>query len=74
MSEDLRTPTEMLMESLADVEEAEHVIIIMQKGTSLSWDAAMPDRNPEINDVQLLLQRTQTAITLETFGLFKEKE
>ena len=74
MSEDLRTPTEMLMESLADVEEAEHVIIIIQKGTMLRWDAAMPDRNPDHNDVQLLLQRTQTAITLDNLGLLRGKE
>lgn len=66
-----RSPSEMLMECLEDVEGCEKVIIIMQKENSLRWDSA--STNPEgisRDEVQLLIQRTQTAIIMEGLGVF----
>jgi hypothetical protein len=73
--ETFRTPSEMLMESLEDVEGAEKVIIIIQKEKTLRWDAADIKGNPTIDEVQLLVMKTLNAIQLEGFGLFqKEKD
>jgi len=72
MSEEkFRTPSEVLIDALEEVEQAELVVIITQKSASVKWNSAMSTREPDITDVQLLLQRVQTMLTLDSLGILR---